>query len=295
MPLRPDQKAIALYDRYTHGDLDRRGFMERLALLAGSTAAAQALLGAMSNDYAQAQIVAPDDKRIVTETVSFPGPDGPVSGLLAKGRREAKRPTVIVIHENRGLNPHIQDVTRRLAVSGFLAYGVDLLSPLGGTPADEDAAREMIGKLDLDKTAATLAAALPVLAARPDSNGAVGAVGFCWGGGMANRLAAAAPDLKAAVAYYGQPLADDRVPQIKAALQLHYAGLDERINAGVPALQKALQANEKEFELYMYEGANHAFNNDANPARYERKAANLAWDRTIAFLESHLGAAVPPT
>lgn len=293
--VRPDQNAITLFDRFTHGQIDRRSFMERLVALAGSTAAATALLAALSNDYATAAIVSPDDKRLATERVSYEAPEGRISGLLARGTGAEKRPAVIVIHENRGLNPHIEDVTRRLGVSGFLALGVDMLTPVGGTPQDEDAARELIGGLDLAKTAAAIAAAVPFLAAHANSNGSVGAVGFCWGGGMANRLAAGAPDLKAAVAYYGQPLPDDKVPEIKAPLLLHYAGLDERINAMVPAYKKALEANDKPFELYMYEGANHAFNNDANPARYDRKAADLAWDRTIAFLESHLGAAPPPT
>lgn len=295
MTERPDQNAIALFDRFTHGQIDRRSFMERLGVLAGSAAAAQALLATLSNDYAQAAIVAPDDRRLVIEKVSYDAPEGKISGLLARGKGTAKRPAVIVVHENRGLNPHIEDVTRRLAVSGFLTFGVDLLSPFGGTPEDEDAARELIGKLDMDKTTAALAAAVPFLEAYEGSNGSVGAVGFCWGGGMANRIAVAAPDLKAAVAYYGQPLPDDQASNIKAPLLLHYAGLDERINAAVPAYKKALEANDKPFELFMYEGANHAFNNDANPARYDRKAANLAWDRTIAFLESHLGAAPPPT
>jgi carboxymethylenebutenolidase len=294
MPERPDRRAIALYDRYTHGEIGRRAFLERLALIAGSTAGASALLAGLANDYARAAMVAPDDSRIVTKKVSFDGPDGHVSGLLATGVGDGRRPSVLVIHENRGLNPHIEDVTRRLAISGFLAYGIDLLSLQGGTPADEDKAREMIGKLDAEKTVATLVVATAFLKARPESNGSVGAVGFCWGGGMANRLAVASDDLKAAVAYYGQTLPPEQAAEVKAPLLLHYAGLDERINAGIPAFEKALKENDKEFELYVYEGADHAFNNDANPARYERRAAALAWDRTIAFLESHLGGAVPP-
>ncbi|WP_020177542.1 dienelactone hydrolase family protein [Methylopila sp. M107] len=295
MTNRPDARAISLYDRFTHGELGRRDFLERLTLLAGSTAAATALLGALSNDYARAQIVAPDDKRLAIETVRYPGASGEISGLLARPKGAGKRPAVIVIHENRGLNPHIQDVTRRLAVSGFLAFGVDLLSPAGGTPADEDKAREMIAALDLEKTTRDLAEAVTFLMGHAESNESVGAVGFCWGGGMANRLAVASSDLKAAVAYYGQPLDAAEAAKVNAPLLLHYAGLDDRINAGVPAFEKALKEDGKEFEIEFYEGANHAFNNDTNPARYEKKAAALAWDRTIAFLESHLGAAVPPT
>ncbi len=292
---RPDARAISLYDRYTHGEMGRRDFLERLTALAGSSAAATVLLSSLSNDYARATIVAPDDKRLAIDRASYQGASGEISGLLARPKGGGKRPAVIVIHENRGLNPHIQDVTRRLAVSGFLAFGVDLLSPAGGTPEDEDKAREMIGALDLEKTTRDLVEAVTFLLSHPESNESVGAVGFCWGGGMANRLAVAASDLKAVVAYYGQPLAPEQAAQVQAPLLLHYAGLDERINAGVPAFDKALKDAGKEYQIEIYEGANHAFNNDTNPARYERKAAALAWDRTIAFLESHLGAAVPPT
>ncbi|MDR4307078.1 dienelactone hydrolase family protein [Chelatococcus sambhunathii] len=275
--------------------MGRREFLERLTAHAGSAAAATVLLSTLSNDYARAAIVEPNDKRLAIETARYQGASGEVSGLMARPKGGDKRPAVIVIHENRGLNPHIQDVTRRLGVSGFLAFGVDLLSPAGGTPADEDKARDMIAALDLDKATRDLAEAVTFLMSHPESNEGVGAVGFCWGGGMANRLAVAASDLKASVAYYGQPLDAAQAAEVKAPLLLHYAGLDERINAGVPAFEKALKDAGKEYQIEIYEGANHAFNNDANPARYERKAAALAWDRTIAFLESHLGAAVPPT
>lgn len=292
---RPDRRAIALYDLFTHGEMGRREFLDRLAVLAGSTAAASTLLSTLSNDYAHAAIVDPDDQRLEIDRVSYDAPSGQVSGLLARPKGDQKRPAVIVIHENRGLNPHIEDVTRRLGLSGFLAFCVDLLSPEGGAPADEDKARAMIAALDLDRTTQNLAAAVPFLAGRPESNGSVGAVGFCWGGGMANRLAVASTELKAAVSYYGKPLSPDEAAKVRAPLLLHYAGLDERINADAPAFERALKENGKDFELYYYEGVDHAFNNDANPARYERKAAALAWDRTIAFLESRLGAATPPT
>jgi carboxymethylenebutenolidase len=283
-----DQRIIDLYDAYTHGALPRRDFMDRLSQLAGGAAAAAALLGVLQNDYARAAVIADDDPRIVAETVTYEAAGGKVGGYLARLKGGAKRPAVIVIHENRGLNPHIKDVTRRLAVGGFLALGVDALSPLGGTPADEDKAREMIGTLNGDETLARYAAAVPFLATRPESNGKVGAVGFCWGGGMANRLAAAGTPLAAAVAYYGMPLPPEAVPKITAPLLLHYAGLDERINAGVPAFEEALKKNNKVYELHTYPGANHAFNNDTNAARYNKEAADLAWGRTIAFLKKTL-------
>ncbi len=279
-----DQRIIALYDAYTHGALPRRDFMDRLAQMAGGAGAAAALLGVLQNDYARAAVIAEDDPRIAAETAAYDAAGGRVSGYLARLKGGAKRPAVIVIHENRGLNPHIKDVTRRLAIDGFLALGVDALSPIGGTPADEDKAREMIGSLNPDETLARYAAAVPFLSMRPESNGKVGAVGFCWGGGMANRLAAAGTPLAAAVAYYGMPLPPDQVPKITAPLLLHYAGLDDRINAGVPAFEEALKKNNKVYELHMYPGANHAFNNDTNAARYNKEAADLAWGRTTAFL-----------
>ncbi len=283
-----DQRIIDLYDAYTHGALPRRDFMDRLALMAGGAGAAAALLGVLQNDYARAAVIAEDDPRIATETAAYDAAGSKASGYLARLKGGAKRPAVIVIHENRGLNPHIKDVTRRLAIDGFLALGVDALSPLGGTPADEDKAREMIGSLDARETLARYVAAVPFLASHPESSGKVGAVGFCWGGGMANRLAAAGTALAAAVAYYGMPLAPDEVPKVTAPLLLHYAGLDERINAGVPAFEEALKRNKKAYELHMYPGANHAFNNDTNAARYNKEAADLAWGRTIAFLKRYL-------
>jgi len=204
-----------------------------------------------------------------------------------RGKDKAKRPAVIVIHENPGLNPDIQDVARRLALEGFLALAVDRLSPLGGTPADEDKGREMIHSLSLDETARRIAAAVPFLEKHPESTGKVGAVGFCWGGGMVNRLAVASPALKAAVAYYGVQVPAVQVPAIRAALLLHYAGLDQRVNAGIAAYETALKANHKRYTIHIYEGANHAFNNDTS-SRYHKAAAELAWSRTIAFLKQQL-------
>jgi carboxymethylenebutenolidase len=285
-----DQRIIDLYDSYTHGALPRREFMDRLAQMAGGAGAAAALLGVLQNDYARAAVIAEDDARIATETATYEAAGGKVSGYLARLQSRAKRPAVVVIHENRGLNPHIKDVTRRLAIDGFLAFGVDALSPVGGTPADEDEARERIGSLNPDETLARYVGAVSFLGTHPDSTGKVGNVGFCWGGGMANRLAAAGTSLAAAVAYYGMPLPADQVPKVTAPLLLHYAGFDDRINAGVPAFEEALKKNGKSYELYMYAGANHAFNNDTNAARYDKQAADLAWGRTIAFLKKYLSA-----
>jgi carboxymethylenebutenolidase len=287
-----DPRIISLYDRFTHGAMSRRDFLDRLAELAGSAAAAVALLPLLHNDYAQAAIVAPDDPRLMIETVSYDAAGTTISGYLARPKDRAKRPAVIVIHENRGLNPHIQDVTRRIALEGFLALGVDMLSPLGGTPADEDKGREMIGSLKMEETVPRLAGAVPFLMNHAEAAGPVGAVGFCWGGAMVNRLAAASPDLKAGAAYYGRQIPAEQVPAIRAALLLHYAGIDEPVNAGIGPYEVALKANGKRYTLHMYDGANHAFNNDTNAARYNKAAADLAWGRTIAFFKEHLGA--PP-
>jgi carboxymethylenebutenolidase len=283
-----DQRIIDLYDRYTHGALSRREFLDRLARLAGGSAAAVALLPLLQNDYARAAVVPEGDERLTAENVEFDAAGGRLGGYLVHLEGDEKRPGVIVIHENRGLNPHIRDVTRRFALDGFLAFGVDMLSPQGGTPADEDRAREMIRSLDAGETLARLAAAVPYLAGHPRCTGKVGAVGFCWGGGMANRLAAAGTTLAASVAYYGAQLPTDQVPKITAPLLLHYAGLDERINAGIGAFEAALKAGNKPYELHMYDGVNHAFNNDTSPTRYDKAAADLAWGRTVAFLKRHL-------
>jgi carboxymethylenebutenolidase len=283
-----DQRIIDLYDLYTHGGLNRRSFLDRLAALAGSTAAASALLPVLQNNYALAQTVPESDPRIVAETVDIPGVTG-LKGYLVRPKAGGERlPAVIVIHENRGLNPHIRDVTRRMATEGFLALGLDYLSPMGGTPADEEKGREMIGQLKQPDVIASGKAAVAYLKGHPNGNGKVGAVGFCWGGGAVNNLAVNEPNLNAGVAYYGgQPKAED-VPKIRAALMLHYASLDERINAGIPAYEAALKGAGKTYEIHMYEGANHAFNNDTNAARYDKTAADQAWSRTVAFLKKHL-------
>jgi carboxymethylenebutenolidase len=282
-----EQKIIDLFDRYTHGGMNRRDFLERLTLLAGSTAAATALLPALENNYAHAEMVPENDPAITAETVEIaPG----IKGYLVRPKAAGTYPVILVVHENRGLNPHIKDVTRRVAKEGFIAFGGDFLTSKGGTPADEDKAREMIGTLTPQEISSYGTAALDALAKIEGGNGKVGAVGFCWGGGVVNQLAVAGDaNLKAGVAYYGmQPKAAD-VPKITAPLMLHYAGLDERINAGIKDYEAALKANGKVYELFVYDNVNHAFNNDTNAARYNKAAADLAWGRTIGFFRKYLG------
>jgi carboxymethylenebutenolidase len=286
-----DQRIIDLYDSFTHGGMNRRQFLDRLAEVAGSTAAAVALLPLLQNDYARAAIVPPDDARLAIETVSYDAQGTRINGYLARLKSKEKRPAVVVLHENRGLNAHIQDLARRIALEGFLAYAPDMLTPLGGTPADEDTARDMISTLKPDETARQLAAAVPFLSTHAESTGNVGAVGFCWGGGIINRIAVLAPELKAGVVYYGLQVPADQVAAIRAPLLLHYAGLDNRVNAGIPAYEAALKAASKRFDVYVYPNVNHAFNNDTSN-RYDKPAADLAWSRTIAFFKENLGAPV---
>src|SRR5262245_21609200 len=282
MPFRADidPRIVRLYDEYTHRPLERRDFLEQLARLAGGAAAAYALVPLLENNYARAAIVAPDDARVATSRTAYKGVTGSINGYLATPKSgPEKRAGVIVIHENRGLNPHIEDVARRAAVAGFTALAPDLLTPLGGTPADEDAARAAIAKLDRNEAARNLVAAVAYLKSRPDAAGAVGAVGFCWGGGMANLLAVQAPDLAAAAPFYGAvaPAAD--VPKIHAKLLLHYAGNDARINDRIPEYEAALKAAGVSYEKHVYEGTEHAFHNDTSTARYNKAAAALAWSR----------------
>jgi carboxymethylenebutenolidase len=283
------QAMINAYDEYTHLTLDRRNFMDKLAKLAGSASAAAAIAPMLAASKASAEMVSAGDERLTAKDVTYPGKGGEMKGYLV----EPKNPSgqlgaVIVIHENRGLNPHIRDVARRLALEGFIALAPDFLSPAGGTPENEDQAREMFGKLDPAVTVANAEASLAYLSKLEGANGKVGAIGFCWGGGLVNNFATKSPELKAGVAYYGaQPQAAD-VPNIKAALLLHYAGLDDRINAGIEAYKKALEANGKDVQIFVYDGANHAFNNDTSAARYDKKAADLAWGRTVEFLKKNL-------
>jgi carboxymethylenebutenolidase len=283
------QDMIRLYDEYTHLTLDRRGFMEKLAKLAGSGAAAAAIVPLIEARQAQAAIVEATDKRVDTSTVEFPGDGGTMKGYLVRPVLVAgPLLTVMVIHENRGLNGHIEDVARRLALEGFMVLAPDFLSPDGGTPADEDKAREMIGALDRVKAVNNAVAAATFLRGHVGSTGKIGSVGFCWGGGLSLQTAVADPELGAAVSYYGaQPVAET-VAAIKAPLLLHYAGLDDRINAGIPVFEAALKEAGKTYELHMYPGVNHAFNNDTSAARYDKAAADLAWKRTVDFLKTHL-------
>jgi carboxymethylenebutenolidase len=279
-----DQNIINLFDRFTHGGMNRRDFMERLSLLTGGTAAATAILPLLENNYAKADVLPEGDPRIAVQMIEFKGG----KGYLATPKAAGKYPGVLVIHENRGLNPHIKDIARRLAAEGFAALAPDYLQQLGGTPDDADKARDMIGTLGPADILATSKAGLSAVIANPASNGKSGAVGFCWGGGAANDLAVNDPTLAAGVAYYGQQPAAADVAKIKAPLLLHYAGLDERIDAGIPAFEAALKAGAKTYELHMYEGVNHAFNNDTNAARYDKAAADLAWGRTVAFLKKYV-------
>jgi carboxymethylenebutenolidase len=287
-----DQRIIDLYDRFTHGGMNRRDFMDRLIKLSGSTVAATALLPLLQNDYAQAAIVAESDPRLVTERVSFDSPKGKINGYLARPKSKGKRPVILVIHENRGLNPHLEDVARRFALEGFLAYAVDLLSLVGGTPASEDAARDLHPKMNQDDAVTVLTSAVTFLKSHPESTGKVGAVGFCFGGLMVNRLAAASPVLDAGVAYYGRQVPAAQVPNIRAALLLHYAEKDDGVNAGIAAYEAALKANNKKYTIYSYPGTQHAFSNDLGAARYNKAAADLAWSRTVAFFKEQLG--TPP-
>lgn len=282
-----NQKIINLYDEYTHTGLSRKAFLNRLALLAGGTAMAMTILPMLENNYAKA--ASPINADLVEEQVTFPGAEGQVKAFAARPKGTQKLGTVLVIHENRGLNPHIVDVTRQVAAEGFIAVAVDALSPFGGTPADEDKARELIGQLDKDKNLKNYLMALEYLRVRKDGNGKAGCVGFCWGGAMANNLAVHDPKLLAAVAYYGMQAKSEDVPKIKANLMLHYDGLDERVNSGIPAYEAALKENKKDYKLYVYEGVNHAFNNNTSPTRYNEAAAKLAWGRTIGLFKEKLG------
>jgi carboxymethylenebutenolidase len=261
-----------------------------LAQLTGSTAAAMALVPLLEANQARAAIVPPEDERLATSATTYTGATGDIKVYMAQLKGAAKLPAVIVIHENRGLNPHIEDVTRRVALEGFLALAPDLLSPVGGTPANEDTARDMISKLDGQQTVQNLVAGVTFLEKHGQGNGKVGAMGFCWGGGVVGDLAVNAPDLDAAVVYYGRQPKAAEVEKIKAPLLLHYAGEDARINEGIPAFEEALKKANKKYTLYVYEGAQHAFNNDTSEARYLKQAAEQAWSRTISFLKEHLQA-----
>ncbi|MBB2144450.1 dienelactone hydrolase family protein [Pedobacter sp. LMG 31464] len=282
-----DQKIITLYDSYTHSQLSRKEFMKKLAILTGSTALALTVLPLLENNYVAAASFNNED--VVSENITYSGVEGDMKAVLAQPKGKKKLGSVLVIHENRGLNPHIIDVTKRMAAEGFLALGVDALSPFGGTPADEDKGRELIGKLDAEKNLQNYLKALEYLRNHKNGNGKTACVGFCWGGGMANKLAVNDPKLQAAVAYYGaQPKAEE-VSKIKGSIMLHYGGLDERINAGIPAYEAALKQNNIDYKIFIYDGVNHAFNNNTSPTRYNEAAAKLAWQRTIDLFKRKIG------
>lgn len=281
-----DQQIINLYDEYTHKPLSRQEFLKRLAVLAGGTAAAMTLLPLLESNYAKAAVTPVDE--LFTEYVKYPGIPAEVTAYVARPKEEKKYAAVMVIHENRGLTPHIEDVARRAAAAGYLAIAPNALSALGKTPANEDEARQWFSELKAENNLQNFLNAFPYLATRRDYNGKVGCVGFCWGGAMANNLAVDAPQLKAAVAFYGRQPAMEDVPKIKAAVQLHYAGQDERVNAGMAAYEDALKKANIPYEQYLYEGVQHAFHNDTSAARYNEAAAKLAWSRTLAFFEKHL-------
>ncbi len=283
-----NQKIIQLHDHYIEEGTNRREFLKKLAILTGGTASALALLPMLDYNFAHAETISRDDSRLNTSYLDYPGKTGNIRAYAASKKNNGRQPGVIVIHENRGLNPHIEDITRRMALEGFFALAPDALSPLGGTPTDPDKARDLIGKLDNAQTVQNFIAAAQYLRTHPETTGKVGVVGFCWGGGMASQLAVQTQDIQASVPYYGiQPAVID-VPRIKAALLLHYAGLDERINKGIPDYEAALKSAGIDYRIYMYDGVNHAFNNDTNASRYNREAADLAWKRTIEFLSEKL-------
>jgi len=285
-----DQRIINLYHQFTHGGMSRRAFLDRLTEIAGSAAVAAAMVPLLQNDYAKAAIVAADDPRLAAERVSYDSPKGKISGYLVRPKDKSKRPAVLVIHENRGLNPHIEDVARRLAAEGFLALAPDLLSVNGGTPADDDQARDLHTKTEREDMIAAAIAGAAYLAKHPESTSRVGTVGFCFGGGVVNRLATDSPDIAAAVPYYGTQPPAEKVPAIKAPLLLQYAENDENIDKGIPAFEAALKANNKRYTIYIYPGTQHAFNNDTGAARYNKAASDLAWSRTLAFFRENLGA-----
>ena len=281
------QHAIELYDRFTHEGMDRRDFFQRMTLIAGSAAAASGLIASIAASPVAAAIVPPDDKRLTTRTMTFANPAG-YRAYVAEPRSRSLKATVLVIHENRGLNDHIRDVARRLGIAGFRAVAVDFLSLGGGTPANDDAAREAIGKLDLGKTTADAVAMLRELA-KSSRGGKVGAVGFCWGGAFVNRLAVAAgAELDAGVSYYGPAPNPSEATKVQAPLLIHLAGLDDRVNRTAYPWITALRAAGKPVTYQGYDGVNHAFNNDTSAERYNKEAADLAWGRTLRFVRRHL-------
>jgi carboxymethylenebutenolidase len=285
-----DQELLVLFDAYVHGAIDRRGFLEKAVKYAVGGVTAAMLLDQLSPNFAEAQVVKPDDDRLKAERIEYDSPkgSGTMRGYFArKPKSDGKLPGVLVIHENRGLNPHIEDIARRLALDDFVAFAPDALFPLGGYPGDEDKARELFPKLEKTKTREDFVAAASFLKKRPECTGKIGAVGFCWGGGMVNDLATRLSDLAAGVPFYGSAPDTEAVAKIKCPLLIHSAESDERINAGWPEFERALKAANVKYERFVYPGTQHGFNNDTTP-RYDAAAAKLAWERTIAFFNKHL-------
>jgi len=283
-------EVLRLFDQYVHGLIDRRGFLDRAARFAVGSMTATMLLDALNPRFAEAQQIAKDDKRLSASSIEYDSPKGTgkVRGYLALPvKRSGKLPGVLVVHENRGLNPHIEDVTRRIALEGYVAFAPDALTPLGGYPGDEDKARELFAKLDQQKTREDFVAAVGWLEKGPECTGKVGVVGFCYGGGIANMLATRIPNLAAAVPFYGSQPSPEEVAKIKAPLLIHYAENDDRINAGIPAFEAALKANHVKYQMFKYPGTQHGFNNDTTP-RYDKAAAALAWQRTMDFFKANL-------
>jgi carboxymethylenebutenolidase len=285
-----DQELLILFDAYVHGDIDRRTFLDRARKFAVGGLTAAGLLASLSPKFAEAQVIKPDDARLVTSRIDYASPKGhgTVKGYLARpANASGKLPTVLVVHENRGLNPHIEDITRRLALDGYLAFAPDMLTSLGGYPGDEDKARTLFAQLDQAKCREDFLASYEVLKARPECNGKVGVVGFCYGGGIAHMLATRVPTLAAAVPFYGNhPPAEDAA-WVKAPLLIHFAAVDERINAAWPAYEKELKAADVRYTAHTYPGTQHGFNNDTTP-RFDAAAAQLAWGRTLDFFKAHL-------
>jgi carboxymethylenebutenolidase len=283
-----DKEIQDLYSDFKNGRVSRRMFLKKLALITGSTAAALSLFPVIEGNEINASTQPNKETALITEFIKYPAETGEMRAFLARPKKGKKFPAVIVIHENRGLVPHIQDVTRRMAKEGFLTIAPDALSPLGGTPEDISNVGEMFKKLNSEQTTKNFVAAVKYLKTHPLSNGKVGCTGFCWGGAMTNQVAVNAPDLNAAVPYYGRQPAPEDVEKIKAPIMAHYGGNDAGINAGIPAFEEALKKYKKEYQIFIYEGAGHAFNNDSNPERYNEQAAKLAWSRTIGFFKEKL-------
>ena len=278
-----------LYDDYRLGKISRRDFVRKLTLFTGSAAAAMSMLPVLEDSSLNLSSSMKDDSDLITEFIKYPAETGEMKAFLARPKKGKKFAAVIVIHENRGLQPHIQDVTKRMAKEGFLAIAPDALSPLGGTPENDSAkAVTMIRELDGEKTVKDFVAAVKYLNTHPLSTGKVGCTGFCWGGAMTNQVAVNSPELDAAVPYYGRTPAAEDIRRIKAPVMAHFAGNDPGINAGIPAFEEELKKNNKEYQIFIYEGANHSFNNDSNPERYNEEAAKLAWGRTVGFFKEKL-------